>query len=338
MELFEEWIWLTFAACLAAIGYAGVRLSRYGDVIAEKTGLGGTWVGLVLVASVTSLPELVTGVSAVTIANAPDIAVGDVLGSCVFNLLIIVVLDFLLRGESIYARVRQSHVLSGGFGIVLIGFAGFNILAAEHGSRLALGHVGAYSPIILALYAIAMRTVFQYERLQSQPTGGEAMRYPGVTLRSAALRYGVAAAVVVTAGAALPFVGKQIAVQMGWHESFVGTLFVALVTSVPEVVVTVAALRLGAVDMAMGSLFGSNLFDIAIIAVDDLFYLPGPLLARVAPTHALSALSATMMTGVALIGLLYRPRKRVFRTVGWGSLLLLSFYLLNTLALYLYAG
>jgi cation:H+ antiporter len=336
MQPFEGWIWAAFGACLATISYAGVKLSLYGDVIAEKTGLGGTWVGLVLVASVTSLPELVTGVSAVTIADAPDIAVGDALGSCVFNLLIIVVLDFLHRGESIYARAHQSHVLSGSFGIVLIGFTGFNILAAEHGSRLALGHVGAYSPVILAMYAIAIRTVFRYEG--AQPPTARVSRYPDVTLSSARLRYGAAAMVVVAAGVALPFVGKEIAAQMGWHESFVGTLFVALVTSVPEVVVTVSALRLGAVDMAIGNLFGSNLFDIAIIAVDDLFYLPGPLLARIEPAHALSALSATMMTGVALIGLLYRPRTRVLRTVGWGSLLLLSLYLLNTLALYLYAS
>jgi cation:H+ antiporter len=338
MELSAGWIWIAFAACLAVTGYAGVKLSRYGDIIAEKTGWGGTWVGLVLVASVTSLPELVTGVTAVTAAKAPDIAVGDVLGSCVFNLLIIVVLDFLHRGESIYARAHQSHVLSGSFGIVLIGFAGFNILVAEHGSRLALGHVGAYSPVILVLYAIAMRTVFQYERLQPQRLGEEASRYPNVPLSKAVLRYGIAAAAVIAAGAALPFVGKQIAVQMGWHESFVGTLFVAFVTSVPEVVVTISALRLGAIDMAIGNLFGSNLFDIAIIAVDDLFYLPGPLLASVAPSHAVSALSAVMMTGVALIGLLYHPRKRVLRTVGWGSLLLLSLYLLNALALYLYGA
>ncbi len=332
-----EGIWLAFAVCLAVIGFAGVKLCRYGDVIAEKTGMGGGWVGLVLVAGVTSLPELVTGVSAVAVADAPEIAVGDVLGSCVFNLLIIVVLDFLHRGESVYTRARQSHVLSGGFGIVLIGFAGFNILLARSGFGLALGHVGAYAPIILLLYAIAMRTIFRYEKEQREAHVAAAPRYPRVTLSNAVLRYGAAAIAVVVAGAALPFVGKQIALQMGWHQSFVGTLFVAFATSVPEIVVTLAALRLGAIDMAIGNLFGSNLFDIAILAVDDLFYRPGPILVHVAPTHAVSALSAMMMTGVAIIGLLYRPRARVLRTVGWGSLFLFCIYLLNTLAIYLYA-
>jgi len=85
-------LWAGFIICTAAIVYSGIKLSKYGDVIAEKTGLGRAWIGLVLMASVTSLPELVTGISSVTFAGVPDIAVGDVLGSCVFNMLIIALL------------------------------------------------------------------------------------------------------------------------------------------------------------------------------------------------------------------------------------------------------
>ncbi|MFZ0106932.1 MAG: sodium:calcium antiporter, partial [Thiobacillus sp.] len=139
-------IWLSLAACLVVIGVAGVRLSRYGDIIAEKSGLSRGWIGLILLASVTSLPELVTGVSAVTVAGVPDIAVGDIMGSCVFNLLIIVVLDFLYRKESIYTRARQGNVLSAGYGIALIGFAGFNLLLYGTGEIPAIGHVGLYTP------------------------------------------------------------------------------------------------------------------------------------------------------------------------------------------------
>src|SRR3970040_2840657 len=82
-------LWLGFIACTSVIVYSGTRLSKYGDIIAEKTGLGRTWIGVVLMASVTSLPELVTGISSVTFADVPDIAVGDVLGSCVFNMFIL---------------------------------------------------------------------------------------------------------------------------------------------------------------------------------------------------------------------------------------------------------
>ena len=122
-------VWFEFGVALVVIGVAGSRLARYGDTIGERTGLGGTWVGLMLVATVTSLPELVTGLSAVTLADEPDIGVGTLLGSCVFNLVIIVILDFLLRGESVYARVSQDHVLSATFGILMIGLVGFSLPA-----------------------------------------------------------------------------------------------------------------------------------------------------------------------------------------------------------------
>jgi cation:H+ antiporter len=144
--------------------------------------------------------------------------------------------------------------------------------------------------------------------------------------------------VVVAAGIWLPFIAKDLAEVMGWGQSFVGTLFVAAVTSAPEVVVTVAALRLGAVDMAIGNLFGSNLFNIAILAIDDLLYLQGPLLADVSLTHATSAFSAMMMSGLAVVGLVIRPVSRVLRSVSWISLLLFVIYLLNTLFLYLYGN
>jgi cation:H+ antiporter len=331
-----SFVWLQFLFCLTVIGYAGVKLSRYGDVIADKTGLGGTWIGLVMLATVTSLPELVTGISSVAVAKVPEIAVGDILGSCVFNLLIIVLLDFLHRGESVYTRASQGHILSAGFGIMLIGFAGFNILLSSR-DNWALGHMGIYSFVIAALYAIAIRTVFRYENQQiKEYAEEEADRYPDLSLRQAAIRYGGAALLVVIAGVLLPFVAKHIAVQMGWHQGFVGTLFVALVTSVPEMVVTIAALRLGAIDMAIGSLFGSNLFNILIFAVDDFFYTPGPLFSNIAQSHVISALSAIMMTGVAIVGLFYRPKTRIFKTVGWTSIFLFLIYLINSYVIFLY--
>ena len=333
-----SFVWLQFLLCLTLIGYAGVKLSRYGDVIADKTGLGGTWIGLVLLASVTSLPELVTGISSVAVVKVPEIAVGDILGSCVFNLLIIVILDFLHRGESVYTRTSQGHILSAGFGIMLIGFAGFSILLSSQGENLALGHMGIYSFVIVALYAIAIRTVFRYESQQIKEFAEKkADRYPELSLKQATIRYCSAALLVVAGGILLPFVAKQIALQMGWHQSFVGTLFVALVTSVPEMVVTIAALRLGALDMAIGNLFGSNLFNIFIFAVDDFFYTPGPLFSNITQSHVVSALSAMMMTGVAIVGLFYRPKTRIFKTVGWTSIFLFSIYLLNSYVIFLYA-
>lgn len=328
-------IWLAFLVCLVVIGVAGVKLSLYGDAIADKTGLGHTWVGLVLLATVTSLPELVTGVSSVTVAQVPEIALGDVLGSCVFNMLIIVVLDFLHRGETMFSRAAPGHILAGSFGIMLLGICGFSILLSAIGLPMALGHIGMYTPVILVTYAVAMRTLFRYEARQVQEfTAREADKFPGLTTTQIAMRYAIAAAFVVGAGIALPFVGEGLAEQMGWNESFVGTLFVALVTSVPELVVTVAALRLGALDMAIGNLFGSNLFNIAILAIDDLLFMPGPLFSHVSSIHAVSSLSAIMMTAMAVVSFFYRPKHRLAGMVGWSSVFLLIVYLVNTLVLY----
>jgi len=330
-------IWLSLLACLTVIGVEGVKLSRYGDIIAEKSGMSRSWVGLILLATVTSLPELVTGLSAVTVARVPDIAVGDIMGSCVFNLLIIVLLDFLYRKESVYTRARQGNVLAAGYGIALIGFAGFNLLLYRAGAIPSIGHVGLYTPVILLLYLLAMRSLYRYEKAQvSEYVEDRVEIHPDVSLKQAVQGYALASVAVMAAGIWLPFIARDMAAVMAWQQSFVGTLFVAAVTSAPEVVVTVAALRMDVADLAIGNLFGSNLFNIAILAIDDLAYLPGPLLADVSLTHATSAFSAMMMSGLAVVGLVLRPASRVLRTVSWISLLLLVIYLLNTWFFYLY--
>jgi cation:H+ antiporter len=330
-------IWASLFICLGVIVVAGARLSRYGDIIAEKSGLSRGWIGLILLASVTSLPELVTGLTSVTIANVPDIAVGDILGSCVFNLLIIVVLDFMYRKESIYTRARQGNVLSAGYGIALIGFAGFNLLLYRGGTFPSIGHLGIYSPVILLLYLLAMRSLYRYERANFSEYVEERVElYRDTSLKQAIQGYTLAAVAVVAAGIWLPYIASDLAAAMQWEQSFVATLFVAAVTSAPEVVVTIAALRMGAIDLAIGNLFGSNLFNIAVLAIDDMFYVPGPLFADVSISHAASAFSAMMMSGLAVVGLVLRPVSRVFRTVSWISLMLLVIYLLNALFLYLY--
>lgn len=329
--------WVQFVLCATIIGIAGPALCRSGDVIGEKLGLPGSWVGLVLLASVTSLPELVIGVSAVTAANMPDIAVGDALGSCVFNLAILVVLDFLQRGESVYRRARVGHVLSAGFGVVLIGVVGLNVLLGNSGVSFRIGHVGGYTVVIFILYALAMRTVFSYEKEHRAEFVEEVVeRYPQLTLRRALLRYAVSAFFIIAAGAWLPFVAGTLADIMAWRTTFIGTLLVAAVTSLPELAVSVSAFRLGALDMAIANLLGSNLFDVAVVAVDDVLYSHGPILSHVSPIHAVSALSALIMTGIAIVGLLYRPRKRIFGAVGWISLGLFVMYLINSYVLYVH--
>lgn len=277
--------WLKFAVCAALIGVAGPILTRYGDIIARLTGLSRTWIGLVLLATATSLPELFTGISAVTVANAPNIAVGDALGSCVFNLVMLVVLDGLSRDEPVYRRIDQGHILTAGFGVILIGSAGAVVLLSGNGLSLQFLHISIYTPFIIVLYLVAVRAAFVYDR-RTKPAPQIVKDESTVTLGMALTRYAAAAAIIVAAGSWLPFIGLDIAEIMGWRTTFVGTMFVAAATSLPELVVTISALRLGAVDMAIGNLLGSNLFDVLILAADDIAYTKGPLLSSVSPAHA----------------------------------------------------
>lgn len=327
-------IWLQFAVCTAVIGAAGYQLSRYGDVIAERTGLGRTLIGVIMVATVTSLPELMTGISAVAVVGVPNIALGDALGSCIFNLLILLILEVGYPRASIYTLAAQSHILSAGFGVILLGIVAISVLV---GDRIpAIGHVGLYTPVIFIGYVLAMRIVLQYELREARARPQEsALRYPEVGLRRAVTGYGVAAIFVVAAGIWLPFIGAELARAMQWNNSFVGTLFVAFSTSLPELAVALSALRLGALDLAIGNLLGSNLFDMAIIAVDDLAYTKAPLFEGVSEVHAGTAISAIIMTGAVIASLFYRPATRTFRAFGWTGLFLLVVYSINSYVLFL---
>ncbi|HMR71263.1 MAG TPA: sodium:calcium antiporter, partial [Rubrivivax sp.] len=118
----------------------------------------------------------------------------------------------------------------------------------------------------------------------------------------------------------------------------VGTVFMSVVTTLPEMAVTLGALRIGALDMAIGNLLGSNLFNVTILAIDDVFYVRGPLLAIAAPVHAGTALTAMVMTGLVMIGLVMRPQGRVLRLVSWISVGLLAAWLVNVVLVALGAG
>lgn len=329
--------WAQFAGCALAIGYAGSKLTRLADAIGEKTGMSRSWVGLVMLAAVTSLPELATGISAVTAANVPNIAIGDALGSTVFNLTLLVLLDLLYRPDSIYKRASHEHVLSAAFGVVLLCVLGASLLLEREKVLPAIGHVGAYTPLLLLLYLVAMRSVFLHG-LQHAPAGSEppSSHYADVTLRAAIVRFVGFALIVAVAGTWLPFVGTRIADDLGWSKTFVGTLLIAGATSLPEVVVTVAALRIGSLDMAIASLLGSNLFDVLIVAIDDAFYQRGPILADVAPVHAVTAFSAAMMSGAVIIGLMVRARRQWMHAPGIVSLALLAAYLINVYILFVH--
>ncbi|MGZ4957491.1 MAG: sodium:calcium antiporter, partial [Methylobacter sp.] len=292
-------------------------MTVYGDAISDKTGLGGNWIGFLLIGIVTSVPELASGISAVTIADSPNLAVGAIFGACIFNLAIIVILDLLYRRDSIYHSASQGHILSAGFGIVMIGFNGLGINMALNGKALAFGHISVFSPVILILYLVAVYTVFSYESHQIKLyTEKEPDAFPHLSLSAVIIRYIAAALVVIVTGIYLPVVAKQIALIMHWQESFVGTLLVAFITTVPEMTVAVTAVKIHALDMAIGGIFGSNLMNNAVLAIEDIVYKNGPIFSKISPVHAVSVVTSLIMTGFTIIGLFYRPEQRILKMIG----------------------
>lgn len=328
--------WLLFILCAAVILVAGTQLSTYGDMIADITGLERTWIGVVLLASVTSLPELITGFSSTAIFRVPDIAMGDIAGSCMFNLLIIAMLDALHSSAPISARVHQGQVLSASFGIILLGLVSLGIILGE--MLPVIGWVSVLSVLFVAIYLLAMRTIFTYEQrrlveafVAEMATEVEAHHPSNVRVYGL---FTLNAVLIVGAALYLPGLAAELAESTGLGQTFFGTMFVALSTSLPEVVVSIAALRIGAIDMAVGNVFGSNLFNVGILALDDLFYMPGPLLAAVEPSHIVAVLGAMVMTAIAVVGLTYRSgSKRLF--IAWDALGIVVVYALVSVALYL---
>jgi cation:H+ antiporter len=326
------WLLLQFLVCAVLICVAGFVLSRSADRLAQAYGWGRGWVGAALLATLTSLPELAAGISAVTIVESPNLAVGNALGACVVNLAFLVVVDLLQRRQPMYREAAATHLLSAGFGVIMLGLVVMSLVTGRGAPFLF--HIGFYSPVLLLLYLLALKCMFRQEHGGVIPVSGHAAR---AGVRQQWWRFGTAALVVLGAGSWLPRVAEHLSQALGLSRSFIGTVFMALVTTLPEMAVTVAALRLGALDMAIGNLLGSNLFNVAILALDDLAYTRGPLLSDVAPVHAASAATALVMTGLVIVGLVMRPRGSILRVASWVSVGLAAAYAVNA-ALHYLAG
>ena len=328
-------IWFKFALCLAIVLFAGTKLAQYGDAIAEKTGLGRIWIGLVLVALITTMPELVTSVSSVALVGSPDLALGTLLGSCCFNLSILAVLDILHRRTPVLSAASPRHVISAGWAASLVAIAGASIIAADRFSVLHSGWLGIPSIVIIVLYLLGMWWTFRRERGARVPdTQATALLYDNFTARRVWIGFALASAAVIAAGIWLSFIGDEISTTTGWGGTFVGTLFLAVTTSAPELVVAIGALRLGAIDLAVADILGANMLDIAMIVPVDLAHGQGFVLSAVSRSHVIIASVAVMMTLLVIVGLRFPQKRKTFRVASWYAPLLIILYVVGAYFLF----
>jgi cation:H+ antiporter len=324
-------IWAQFAIASGIIIVSGYKLSRYGDQIARRTGLGQTFLGIILFSTVTSLPELTVCVTSTSVVQAPDLAIGNVFGSNLFNLLLIAIFDIVQGRGAILDLLSPSHVLAASLGILLSGLA---ILSIGLGLSFNLGFLGLESVVLILIYALGIKILYRHETVQSLKSGPHVRESGGVEDgKSAYIFFGIGALAIVGAGLWLTVTADAIAQTTGWGESFIGSFMLAVVTSLPELAVGIPLVRMGAFDMAIGNLLGSNIFNIAIIPVADIFFTKGAILANVSPNHILTAVLGIVMTNIVIMDLIYRAKKVPWR-IGWGSISLIALYFLGSITLF----
>lgn len=318
--------WITFLLASLAIIIAGVKLASFGEALGKRTGIGQGWIGLLFLATITSIPELTTTVTGAAI-NAPNIAVGNALGSNMFNVAIVTVMDILLLGRGPFlVKVRSYHMISGGFAILLTTLV---ILGIAFDPGVEILGLSPISLIILLTYLFGIFILYRVEKREGLTEPAEAGT---MSLVRAVGGFLICAAVIITAGVFLIHASKAISVETGLSASFMGAILVAVVTSLPELSTSIGALKIGAYDMILGNLFGSNMFNILTVFVADIAFRRGAILARLGIGKDDQLIVASLgigLTAIAIIAIGYRSRRRVLG-MGVDAALLLTAYLLGT--------
>jgi cation:H+ antiporter len=299
---------LAFLVLGAAVFLAASRLAKHADAIADATGVGRVWVGSVLLAGSTSLPELVTDVNA-AVLGAIDIGVGDLFGSTLANMLVLATLDIAYARRRLLHRVALDHSVVGSLAIVLTMIAA---VAVVSGGLFPLGPVGGDSVLILALYLFGMHAVFRQTAGVTAPPEQLALGATRRTVLWSGIRgFALGAVGIALVAPLVVLAAEAVALEAGQSQTMVGTTLVGFTTSFPEIAATVAAARLGAFDLAVGNIFGSNAFNMCLIFVMDVAYREGPLLASVSADHAFSAQVAVLALALGVMGMLARADRRI---------------------------
>jgi cation:H+ antiporter len=324
---------IVFGLSAGAVAGAGIVLARSGDAIAERTGLGGLVVGMFLLAGATSLPEIATDVSA-ALADAPDLAVGDLFGSSMANMAILAVVDLVYRGR-VWTRVGLGQARLAAVSIALTSIA---LLALLVPRSFAIGWVGIETIIIVAGYLAATAWIHRTRRegRRDHEGSGEVIAPIGwgeeatarVPFRHVVVRFALAAGVVLVAAPFVALSAEGIAAETGVGQTVVGTFLLAATTSLPELVASLTAIRIGAHDLAVGNLFGSNAFNMVALLAADLAYAPGPILAAVAPAQAVAGVGAILLMALALAAVIHGTETRIRRLEPDAVGVLLVYFLL----------
>jgi cation:H+ antiporter len=313
---------------------AAVKLSTYADVLSERTSLGGMLIGTIFLAGATSLPEVTTSLTAIGLNN-PDLAVGGVLGSNLFNLLIIASFDLYFRKKQIFKGASESNLYTIYLGM-LLSFLIFLALTLK--LPYSLFGVGVDSLILLVVYISGMYILSK--KMAGSENGREhedaVPQTSAISLKRAITGFSIAAIVILITGSLLSITGDKIAVVTGLGSSFVGSFLIAASTSLPEAVSVLIAIQLRNYNLAIGSILGSNLFNILILIGTDVMYRPATIISTVSSVHLITALATFILSMIVLYSLL-RFKLPKLQTVYWlPSALLVIVYFVSSFLIFNY--
>ncbi len=328
-----------FAAAALVVWLAGTRLVGLVDGISTKTGLGKAFTGMLLLGGITSLPELAAVSTSAAVGNAP-LAVNNLLGTASINLVLLAVADIIYGRDALTSVAAKPATLMQGVLSMLLASA--VAMIATVGDISILG-VGAGSTGLALGCGAALWISSDFERRHvwevvggneqteagrdRESAGGEKNEQgdgngPGTDswpLRKLVFATIIVAAIILVGGFFLSTTADIIATRTGIASGMVGFLLVGLSTSLPEISSVTAAIRLRRYDMAVGDIFGTNLFNIALIFVADAIYDGEPVLSLAGRFEMIGAILAIILTGVFIIGLLERRNRTILR-MGFDSL------------------
>lgn len=326
--------WSLFFISSVIIIIAGVHLTNQADRLSEQMNLGKAWVGILLLGLITSLPEAITCIVAVRSLNAPDLAVGNLLGSNNFNPMLIVLMDLLFRDQSVTDEIRPLGSIRTSCWFVLI-LTGLVIIEILYPQMPSVGPVSLGGLVMAILYFVGMKRIgvqCDQEHCADQKEG-EVSEQKG-SLVVTWINVIISAAIVVGSAVMLATSADTIAEETGLGRTFVGSILLAVVTSLPEMVVTLSALKMGSLDLAVGNVFGSNMTNLFFVFFCGFVNPGGPVLQDVSATHIVTAVVSMLLVIVVMTGIT-KSKKARLGPLGWDTWLMTTIFLAGSYWLYL---
>ena len=339
-----------FGMAALLVWIAGTRLTRYLNAIADQTGLGKAFTGMLFLGGITSLPEAAAVSTSAAIGNAP-LATNNLLGAVAVNLILLAIADVVYGRKALTGVAAKPVTLMQGVLSMLLA-ATVAIFATTGDIRIWLFGAGSATLLIGAVAALWIASRFEHrhvwdivEEESEEPDEREAdheRATKGHTeadwpLRRLVVATVIAAVVILVAGFLLSTSADEIAARTGVEASIIGFVLLALSTALPEISSVTSAIRLRQYEMAVGDVFGTNLFNLALIFLADLIYAGDPILNVAGTFEVVGALLAVLMTGVFVVGLLQRHSRAILR-MGYDSLIALVVFALGITALSRIAG